>query len=82
MILLLMYMKENKLFCELSVIISQEVKFIILLINLPCSFGEKYKDAFEIPEGDVNLRTQCYRNGKPLGRVLVLPRATLLKRIK
>jgi hexosaminidase len=42
--------------------------------------GTKYTDAFEIPEGKLNLRTQVYRNGIPLGRELILSRTVLENR--
>ena len=73
---------KDKLFCELSNNIPGSEIFYSVDNTYPVKFGKNYQDAFEIPEGDVNLRTQCFRNGKPIGRVLVIPRATLLKRIK
>ena len=75
-------MKEDKLFCELSNNVPGSEIYYSVDNTYPVQFGEKYHGAFEIPEGDINLRTQCFRNGKPIGRILVLPRATLLKRIK
>ena len=75
-------MKEDKLFCELSNNVPGSEIYYSVDNTYPVQFGEKYNGAFEIPEGDINLRTQCFRNGNPIGRVLVLPRATLIKRIK
>ena len=76
------YMKKDKLFCELSNNIPGSEIYYTVNNTYPVRFGMNYQGAFEIPEGDINLRTQCFRNGKPVGRVLVLPRATLIKRIK
>jgi hexosaminidase len=42
--------------------------------------GTKYTDVFDIPEGKFNLRTQVYRNGKALGRELILSRTVLESR--
>ena len=46
----------------------------------PDAFSPVYTQAFAMPAGPVVLRTTTYRNGKPLGRVLVLSRGELRKR--
>jgi hypothetical protein len=44
-------------------------------------FGLKYTEPFEIPEGDLSLRTQTFKNGKPIGRELKVHRTELEKRV-
>ncbi len=46
----------------------------------PDAHSPVFTKPFNLPEGQVVLRTTTYRNGKPLGRVLVLNREELLKR--
>jgi hexosaminidase len=48
----------------------------------PVNFSKKYAGPFEKPEGNYNLRTQVFRNGKALGRELIIPAADLEKRAK
>lgn len=72
----------EKLMCELSNNVPGSEVYYTVNNTYPVQFGDKYQGSFEIPEGDVNLRTQCFRNGKPVGRVLVLSRATLIERVK
>jgi hexosaminidase len=46
----------------------------------PDAFSPVYTMPVKLPEGPVVLRTTTYRNGIPLGRILVLSREELLKR--
>jgi len=46
----------------------------------PDAFSPVYTGPVTIPDGPVVLRTTTYRNGMPLGRVLVLSREELMKR--
>jgi hexosaminidase len=48
----------------------------------PVNFGKKYIGAFIVPDADLSLRTQTYRNGQPVGRLLQITYADLKKRIK
>jgi len=48
----------------------------------PVGFGEKYAEPFEIPQGNLSLRTQTFRNGKAIGRQLLISREVLEKRVK
>jgi hexosaminidase len=48
----------------------------------PVNFSKKYIGPFEKPEGNYSLRTQVYRNGKALGRELIIAAADLDKRAK
>ena len=49
---------------------------------VPSRYSPKYSQPVEIPEGPVTLRTITYRNGKPIGRMIVLKREELKKRAK
>lgn len=46
----------------------------------PVHFGKKYEGPFIIPEGNLSLKTQTYRNGKALGRMLSIHYDELKKR--
>lgn len=46
----------------------------------PDEYAPVYTGAFELPDGPVVLRTTTSRQGKVLGRTVVLPREELLKR--
>jgi len=48
----------------------------------PVQFGQKYTEPFPLPEGDLSLRCQVFRDGKPLGRMLLIPRDDLVKRAR
>ncbi len=48
----------------------------------PVRFGKKYSEPFQLPEGDLSLRCQVFRNGEPLGRMLLIPRDDLVKRAR
>jgi hexosaminidase len=46
----------------------------------PDGFSPVFTNPVNLPDGPVVLRTTTYRNGLPLGRVLVLSREELMKR--
>lgn len=48
----------------------------------PVNYALKYSQAFNLPEGELNLRTQTFRNGNPIGRELIIKRVDLVNRIK
>lgn len=48
----------------------------------PVKYAKKYTQVFVLPEGKFNLRTQVYKEGKPLGRELIINRDDLIKRVK
>jgi hexosaminidase len=50
--------------------------------SFPDKFTNKYQKPIEIPSGQVVLRAIAYQNGKPIGRLLAVPREELLKRAK
>lgn len=48
----------------------------------PVTFGTKYDEPFLIPPGDLNLRVQCFKDGEPVGRLLIISREELDSRAK
>jgi len=76
------FMEAGKLMCKLENSVPQTEIFYTIDNSYPVKFGNKYKEPFEIPIGDLDLRTQTFRNGKALGRELHIARKDLVKRIK
>jgi hexosaminidase len=74
------YTDEDKLMCKLENSIPNTEIYYTINNTYPVRFGQKYTAAFEIPKGSLSLRTQTFRNGKTLGRQLLIPRTELEKR--
>lgn len=74
--------KDGKYFLELSTYIPNAEVYYSLDNTYPVKFSKKYTEQVEIPEGQLNLRTQTYRNGHAIGRELIIPREDLIKRVK
>jgi len=75
-------MNENKLICELQNSVPESEIYFTIDNTYPVQFGQKYTGPFEIPEGNLSLRTRTFRNGKPIGRELIIHRTELEKRAK
>jgi hexosaminidase len=75
------YKNNNKLMCELTNAIPETEIFYTVDNTYPVRFGIKYTIPFEIPQGDLNLRTQTFRNSTSLGRELLIHRTELEKRV-
>ena len=74
--------KDGQLFLTLrSVVADTEIKYS-MDNTYPLTYAQTYRGQMVIPEGELALRTQLYRNGKPLGRMLQISRAELEKRGK
>jgi hexosaminidase len=73
---------DNQLICELKNSVPGTEIFYTVDNTYPVQFGEKYTEPFEIPMGDLSLRTQTFRDGKPLGRELIIPRKELERRVR
>jgi hexosaminidase len=73
---------DGKLMCELTNNVPNTDIYYTVDNTYPVNFGNKYESAFEIPEGDLSLRTQTFRNGRAIGRELLISREDLLKRVK
>lgn len=78
----IVYKKDKKLFCKLENAANNIDIYYTIDNTNPVQFGTKYSKPFEIPEGNLKLRTQSFRNGKPIGRVLIINREDLKKRLK
>lgn len=74
--------KEGKYFVELESYIPNTEVYYSVDNTYPVIYAQKYTGAIELPEGDYNFRTQNYRNGRPIGRELIIPREQLQKRVK
>ena len=74
------YIKNDQLMCELKNSIPDTEIFYTINNTYPVKFGFKYHVPFVIPEGDLSLRTQTFRNGIPIGGALKIHRSELEKR--
>ncbi len=70
----------NKLICELKNSIPNSEIYYTINNTYPVQFGEKYTGSFEIPKGNLSLRTRTFVNGEPIGRELLIHREDLVKR--
>ncbi len=78
--ILTIYKEGEKLLCKLENNVSNTEIYYSIDNTYPVQFGIKYTEAFEIPKGDITLRTQTFRNGVPIGRLLQIHRTELEKR--
>ena len=75
-------MESGKLMCTLGTSFD-DIEFRYTIDNTyPVGMGKKYTEAFVVPEGDLKLRAQSYRNGEPIGRMLIIDRKELESRAK
>lgn len=74
--------EDGKLICELENHVANTEIYYTIDNTYPAIYGQKYTGPFEIPEGNLGLRTQTYRNGHTLGRELRIPYEDLIKRVK
>ena len=76
------YKEGDVVMCKLENHVPDTDIFYTVNNTYPVKFGQKYTKPFEIPTGDLSLRTQTFREGKPIGRQLKVAREDLVKRIK
>lgn len=74
-------MKNGKLMANVATEINGLDIFYTLDETLPDPFSPGYKEPVEIPEGPVTLKVATFREGKPVGKMIALPREELLQRI-
>jgi hexosaminidase len=74
--------EHNKLMCELKNSMPGTEIYYTVDNTYPVQFGKKYSAPFKIPGGDLSLRAQTFRDGKPLGRELIIHRTELEKRVR
>ena len=75
------YKSNEKIMCKLENNIPGTSIYYTIDNTYPVQFGKKYTGPFEIPNGDLSLRTQTFLNNKAIGRTLQIHREELLKRI-
>jgi len=76
------YRENDKLMCELKNSIPNSEIYYTINNTYPVQFGIKYTQPFEIPIGDLKLRTQTFIGGEAIGRALIIDRSILKKRVK
>lgn len=74
--------KDKVLTADISTEIEGLDVYYTLNETYPDRFSTKYTKPFVIPEGNVTLKVITYRNGKPIGKMIVLSREELQKRAK
>ena len=74
------YIVNDILMCELKNSIPNSEIYYTIDNTYPVQFGLKYEEPFEVPEGNLSLRTQTFRNDKPIGRQLQIHRTELKER--
>lgn len=75
------FMQGDQLMVEMSTEVNGLDIYYTLDGTHPDAFGPRYAQPIAIPQGSVTLRTISYRDGKPVGRMVVLPRETLKQRV-
>lgn len=75
------YKQGDKLMCKLINNVPGTKIFYTINNTYPVEYGTEYTQPFEIPEGDLSLRTRCFLNGKGVGRSLIVHRTDLVKRL-
>ncbi len=73
-------LKDGKLTANISTEIAGLDVYYTLNETTPDKWTPQYKSPIEIPEGPVSLKVITYRAGKPVGKMIVLSRETLVKR--
>jgi len=74
------FIKDGDLLCVLKNSIPNSEIYYSIDNTYPVQFGTTYTEPFVIPEGNLRLRTQTFRDGKAIGRELVIYRTELKKR--
>jgi len=49
--------------------------------SFPDNYYPKYKEPLTVPKDAVTMKVITYRNGKPIGRMMVMPRAEMNRRV-
>ncbi|MEO8961788.1 MAG: FN3 associated domain-containing protein, partial [Ginsengibacter sp.] len=74
---------KNELFVHLSTDIDDLIIYYTIDNTNPDSFSKQYKgQAVEIPKGIYQLRAIAYKDGIPVGKILIIGREDLEKRAK
>jgi hexosaminidase len=73
-------LEEGKLMAQVTTEIDGLDVYYTLNETLPDAYTPRYSQPLEIPEGPVTLKVVTYRNGRPVGKMIALPREELLRR--
>ncbi|MBK6977046.1 MAG: family 20 glycosylhydrolase [Cytophagaceae bacterium] len=73
---------EGKIWVKLASEIANSEVYYSIDNTYPVNYAKKYEGEFWVPEGNLSLRSQTFRNGQPTGRELIIPFADLSKRAK
>lgn len=74
------FYENDRLMCTISNSVPGTEIYYTINNTYPPITGNRYMGSFELPEGNLSLRTQVYRDKLPLGRELILPRTVLEQR--
>ncbi len=64
--------KDGKLWVDLASEVPGLDIFYTLDNTMPDQYAQKYKEPFMVPDGPVSLRVVTYRNGSPVGHLIIL----------
>lgn len=73
-------LEEGKLIATVTTEIDGLDVYYTLNETLPDAYTPRYTQPFEIPEGPVTLKVITYRDGRPVGKMIALPREELVRR--
>ncbi|MBK5262756.1 MAG: family 20 glycosylhydrolase [Peptostreptococcaceae bacterium] len=73
-------LKDGRLILKMSCEVPDVDIFFTIDDTMPDNFSTKYTGPVELPEGPITLRVITYRNGKPMGHLIILDREKLTKR--
>lgn len=76
------YKENGKIMCKLENSVPGVEIYYSINNTYPVNFATKYTAPFEVPAGNLKLRTQSYKAGNTVGRELIIPREDLVKKIK
>lgn len=75
------YQEGDKLMCKLENNVPGTEIYYTIDNTYPAKFGQKYEAPFVIPDGNLSLRAQTFKDGKAIGRELYIDRKDLVKRM-
>lgn len=73
-------LKDGRLILKMSSEMPDVDIFFTIDDTMPDNFSSKYTGPVELPEGPITLRVITFRNGKPMGHLIILDREKLTKR--
>lgn len=76
------YKEAGKVMCSISCETEQTAIYYTLDSTFPDKKSTNYTKPFEIPDTKIILRAITYRDGKPLSRLLHIPKSELYERVK